>query len=416
MHATPMVDKHFRRSVASELTHGTTAIVQRKAYTSKLQPSSLSISYRGLPFGPYRVTANRGDSIRPVSPSKLLTERGSAEWSLFIIFLVVGLACHRSMFPSDGKSFYRRFARVFFWLLLAVAYAIILHQLTVAQDLIDWSLGYVYELIFGFENLFVFHLTLTMFNPPRQSIRTVLCIVMVCQIIFEFGFFLGLAHLIQSIKAMPYLLGTWLIYVGYTVIQEDVEESEETSEAVACWATRAVLGHRFQDKYSHCGSFFVADEPDGKWRCTKLLPLTACLVIVDFCLEVDVCLTKIEEFPSAYIAFSSSCMASLLIPDMFSLTARMFAHYTSLKYCISIVLIFFGLELWLHAYISMPDIVKCVGIVLFMGLWVLVARFAFHEEYISQVEDKYSSSTMNQTVLATSQKSEQEDCANKTVT
>lgn len=80
-------------------------------------------------------------------------------------------------------------------------------------------------------------------------------------------------------------------------------------------------------------------------------------------LEIDVVLTKIEELPNPYIAFTSSAVAAFSLPDLFFVSKGLLHRFVLLKYGISFVLILFGGQMLLASIYILPPIVACFVII-----------------------------------------------------
>merc|ERR1719498_1156860 len=94
-----------------------------------------------------------------------------------------------------------------------------------------WMTGYLLELIFSIENVFVFHVVCQSFRAPVHLTQKALFLVILGQMVFQAVFFMGLAHWLHQSLVLPYLLGVWLIYVGYESSRHHTEESFDVRES-----------------------------------------------------------------------------------------------------------------------------------------------------------------------------------------
>jgi len=237
---------------------------------------------------------------------------------------------------------------------------------------IMWFTGFLLEFIFSIENVFVFHIVVKAFGTPIRLAQKAIFVVVCVQIVFEMVFFMGLASRVRELTALPYLLGLWLLYVGFQAARDDGHDDFKLKDSVIMRLWKVCLGDRLLLTYKDDLIFFVEDER----ICVSLMfPLIGCLLAVDFALEVDVTLTKIEALPNEYIAFTSSALAALAVPELFCVAKRVFEHYFLLKYGISFVLVFFGVRMLFHDYIDIPDLVGCAIMVVVMALCMLLSEF-----------------------------------------
>lgn len=191
-----------------------------------------------------------------------------------------------------------------------------------------------------------------------------------CQIVFEMTFFMGLADRLRSMHVLPYILGFWLIYVGQHAARDDTHEEFEVQNSTLYRACQTLLGRRFVAAYEPKGDLFIMNQ--GKLSFTLFLPLVFSLLAVDFCLEVDVTLTKIEELPNEYIAFTSSAAAAFAMPELFFVARDLFQRYGLLKYGVSFVLVFFGVQMLFHRFYDIPDLLGC-GIIVGVMILCIIA-------------------------------------------
>merc|ERR1719446_1373910 len=122
-----------------------------------------------------------------------------------------------------------------------------------------------------------------------------------------------------------------------------------------------VLGNRLSPEYEEDGLLMFSVK--GRFYFSLLAVVTACLLTVDFLLEIDVTLTKIEELDNEYLAFTSSVVAAFAVPELFFVAVDLFQRYYLLKYGISFVLIFFGTQMLFHTVFEIPDLLGCAIII-----------------------------------------------------
>jgi tellurite resistance protein TerC len=247
------------------------------------------------------------------------------------------------------------------WMLVAVAGASVVWKRLGEDAGAVWITGYILEFIFSIENIFVFHVVITSFGTGKDEAQKALTVVVLCQIAFQMVFYMGLAHWLRSISLLPYVLGLWLMYVGAHAASEShaTMNMEDTSMYKFCmW----LLGKRFYPAYKD-GSFFCTSKQHHGVCATMLVVVTLCLLAVDFFLEIDVTLTKIEGSENCYLAFTSSVVAAFVVPQLYFVARELFQRYSLLKHGIAFVLVFFGVQMLLHTVFVIPELLDC-GIIL----------------------------------------------------
>jgi len=275
------------------------------------------------------------------------------------------------------------------WLGLGTIYATIIFVRMGSHHGSNWLAGYFLELIFLVENVFVFHGIAEAFLIPTARVSHCLVVVAWGQICFDVVFYMGLAQWLRSWVLLPYLLGFWLLGLGISVLGHGMDEPPEqmaaspsasdmsdASQSPAAGILRNVVGNRV-DMDGHCDAgFLVLREKDIKVPLLDVV--TFVLLLADFLLDIDVVLTKIQEIPNTYIGFSSSAMATFLIPELFALSQDMLSCFPLLHYGIGIVLCFFGLEMVLQQLVEIEPLISCALVVMILAVCVVASAVKDH--------------------------------------
>mmetsp|Transcript_58822 Transcript_58822/g.102950 ORF Transcript_58822/g.102950 Transcript_58822/m.102950 type:complete len:475 (-) Transcript_58822:67-1491(-) len=228
---------------------------------------------------------------------------------------------------------------------------------------IMWFDGYLQEIIFSMENIFAFFPIVKAFDVPPRLTTKVLFFVVVGQIIFQGLLYLDFSEGLEALIWLPYVLGTWLIYMGVSAILEHEDEHEEQflpqvsedklEKRLIIRLLAFIFGDRMVMNYGEW-SFFTRQ--NGKLSITLLCPVFILLLLTDFFLECDVTLTKIETLSDKYIEWTSSAFAAFALPEFFFVVRYLCDRYFALPYGIAFVLIFFGTELCLSDLVVIPGL------------------------------------------------------------
>ncbi|CAE7247877.1 unnamed protein product [Symbiodinium natans] len=216
-----------------------------------------------------------------------------------------------------------------------------------------WLDGYVMELVLSMENIFLYHMILVAFKVPAKMARYALFLVSIFQMLFQMFMFMGIAAWIRELKVLPYLLGAWLILVGLQTMRDDDHEGFDAAHSESYKTFRLAMGDRLLPNYEPDGSVFVYK--NGLVCVTMMGPVTCCLLMVMFAMEVDVTLTKIEEIDSHFIAWSSSVLAAFALPELFVVVRELLRSFYLLKIGISFLVIFFGILLLFRDDVQLSD-------------------------------------------------------------
>lgn len=104
-----------------------------------------------------------------------------------------------------------------------------------------------------------------------------------------------------------------------------------------------------------------------KIRFTLMVPLVGLCVLADFALEIDVVLAKIDLIPDGYIAFSSSALAGFAMTSLIFIMRDITVRFPQMKYSISLVFIYFGLNVLAKEFIVIPPLLSCSIVLLILG-------------------------------------------------
>mmetsp|Transcript_58747 Transcript_58747/g.182490 ORF Transcript_58747/g.182490 Transcript_58747/m.182490 type:complete len:504 (-) Transcript_58747:30-1541(-) len=304
------------------------------------------------------------------------------EWAVFVLAFLIFIVLHLYLIDWPSSRWYHCMA-LFIWLTAAMLYNAVLWVRLGPEAGETWFVGYCLEFVFSIENVFIYHIVVEAFKLPRKPAQKALFIVVCCQVAFQMVFFMGLANALQSLRIMPYILGAWLLYVGAQSMREGDHVSFNGQESVVFRLCQFTFGNRFSPGYQDDNSVFFTG-PDGRTMVSLLMPAIFCLLMVDFVMEVDVTLTKIAEIDNHYIGFTSSVAAAFAVPELFFVARDMFRRFYLLKYGVSFVLLFFGMELLLNSVVHIPDL---VGIGIIAGMMVMCIFLSVLLGYQPRKED-----------------------------
>lgn len=221
----------------------------------------------------------------------------------------------------------------------------------------NWTAGYIFELFFMLENVFVFRYVIHVMSLPPRVLLRVLDGVVWAQITFEAVFFLGLAHQLRSVHFLPHLLGTGLAIFGVSTL---VESAKSEGDGVMSSVIKSVTSSssiRAVEGASEEGSFVTLQ--GMRLHLTTAGTVLVLLLIIDFMCEIDTVLTKIEEIPNPFVAFSSSAMAAFALPELFLLSQDLLRHFPLVKCGIGLILCFLGVQLILARLVVIQPLVTC---------------------------------------------------------
>jgi len=308
------------------------------------------------------------------SPPPTLRRRGyqeffySAElydWCLFSLF-IFAILVFRVTLLNWLAAVHHRSTGLFISLAAATCYFLAVWSQLGHQSGKDWLAGYVMELTFMVENIFIFSLIIHGLKvEPAQIPKCLLCVV-IGQIAFELIFSMGLAAWLRSITFLPYVLGIWLVCCGLSCFFEGQHSQDESNEdTLMMRSLRTLFGDRVVRPQVK-GEVDTATHNQRDQEAFFVCLVVALLLLADFFLEIDVVLMKIETFRNGYIAFTSSAMAVVALPELYFVGEAMLHKYAYLQRGIAMILIIFGLQLVLcnRLHVTLPPLMGCLLIAL----------------------------------------------------
>jgi len=288
------------------------------------------------------------------------------DWGLFFAYVLLFLWVYQRFFmglPSLTK--YHGMA-ILGWITMGLVYNMLVYAKLGAEQGMIWLNGYLLELIFSLENVFVFHVIIESFGTPTRCTQKALFAIVCCQILYELVLYMGLADMICSVGVLPYILGVWLTYLGiHSALESDDHSDFDILETTTVKGIRHIAGDRLVLEYDEDSKFM--DSSGEKTKCTMLGLVFLCLLIADFCLEIDVTLTKLEETQDEYLSFTSSAIAGFAVPELFFVARDLFRRFHMLKYGISFVLVFYGVNMIFPEALAIGPLQGCGVIVVVMA-------------------------------------------------
>lgn len=258
------------------------------------------------------------------------------------------------------------------WLVMATIFGLVIWLRQGESSATLWVSGFILELIFLVENVFVFHIVISAFKLSHRVLDNALFVVVGFQLAFQMVFYMGLASALTHWTLLPYILGVWLLYVGYHAAFDDDQAEFNVMESRIVRGARWLLGSRLLT--AHEADSFVTVGPKGKYCLTVGGLCVAFLLVADFLLEIDVTLAKIEGLGGAkigpeleYICFSSSAVATFTVPELYFVARDIFARLRGLKYGIALVISYLGVQMLLGTVYTVPLL---VDVAIFLGVLI----------------------------------------------
>ncbi|QVQ52118.1 TerC/Alx family metal homeostasis membrane protein [Spiractinospora alimapuensis] len=262
-----------------------------------------------------------------------------------------------------------------FYLLLAVAFGIgvgIVGGPTVAGE---YFAGFLTEKSLSVDNLFIFYLIITGFAVPRQYRHEVLLVGIVVALIMR-GIFIWIgAAAINQWSEVFYLFAALLIYTAYKILKGQIKGEEagafDYTDNVFLRRVRKVIP--FTDDYRG-GALFVRGE-GGVRMATPMLLVILAIGVTDLVFAVDSIPAIFGLTQDAYIVFTANAFALMGLRQLYFLLAGLMDRLSQIGWGLSIIMLFIGVKMFLHALhengVPVPEIGIGVSLVFITSVMVI---------------------------------------------
>ncbi len=252
-----------------------------------------------------------------------------------------------------------------------------------AQAGLEFTTGYLMELMLSVDNLFVMILIFSSFCVPLKDQHKVLFFGILGALVFRFIFiFVGVA-LVESFSWVLYLFGAFLIVTGIRmVVKKEKEEVEPEHHIMVKFFRRF-----FPVTSDYDGDRFFVRRSNGAGKAVLwATPMFIALLVVestDILFAVDSIPAILGITTTSFIVFSSNAFAILGLRSMYFSLSHVMSMFCYLKYGLAGILSFVGIkmllplldpELHISVLTSLAVIVIILGVAI--GASLLRARRA----------------------------------------
>jgi len=254
-----------------------------------------------------------------------------------------------------------------FWIGLAMAFAVFVHQWFGATKALEFLTGYVLEEALSVDNLFVFILLFAYFKVPPEEEKTVLFWGIIGALIMRGIFIVVGVALVQRFHWILYLFGIFLIYTGFQLMREEDEEQDPSRNIVLKFCRRFLpLTDSYEGRH-----FFV--RRGGRTFATPLFVVLLVVETTDILFATDSIPAILAITRDPFIVYTSNVFAILGLRSMYFALAGMMKLFHYLNYGLSVVLIFIGAKMLLPERYHVPTWVALVVVAGVLALSVLAS-------------------------------------------
>jgi tellurite resistance protein TerC len=254
-----------------------------------------------------------------------------------------------------------------FWIGLAMAFAVFVHQWLGATKALEFVTGYVLEEALSVDNLFVFILLFAYFKVPPEDEKTVLFWGIIGALIMRGIFIAAGVALVQRFHWILYAFGVFLIWTGIQLMREGDEEQDPSRNVVLKFCRRFLpLSETYEQN-----RFFVRRE--GRIHATPLFVVLLVVETTDVLFATDSIPAILAITRDPFIVYTSNVFAILGLRSMYFALAGMMKLFHYLNYGLSVVLMFIGAKMLLPQKYQVPTWAALAVVAGVLGLSVLVS-------------------------------------------
>jgi tellurite resistance protein TerC len=254
-----------------------------------------------------------------------------------------------------------------FWIGLAMAFALFVHQWMGATKSLEFLTGYLLEEALSVDNLFVFILLFAYFKVPPEEEKTVLFWGIIGALIMRGIFIAAGVALVQRFHWILYVFGIFLIWTGFQLMRGGDEQQDPSRNIVLKFCRRFLpLTDTYEGK-----SFFV--RRDGRLLATPLFVVLLVVETTDILFATDSIPAILAITRDPFIVYTSNVFAILGLRSLYFALAGMMKLFHYLNYGLSVVLMFIGAKMLVPERYHVPTWVALAVVAGVLALSVLAS-------------------------------------------
>ncbi len=304
-----------------------------------------------------------------------MTEVATIEWIIFIVSIIALLALDLGVFNRKAHVIKPKEAlmQAAFFISAAVVFNIWIYISMGSTSGLEFTTGYVMELMLSVDNLFVIILILSSFCVPTKDQHKVLFWGILGALVFRLAFIVVGVALVEQFAFVLYIFGAFLVYTGIKMVVKKEKESVEPEHNVMV---------RFFRRFMHVtkgyeGDKFFVRRPNVNGK--KILwatPMFIALLVIestDIVFAVDSIPAILGITTTTFIVFSSNAFAILGLRSLYFSLSHIMGLFCYLKYALAGILTFVGAKMLLVDYVHVPVLGSLAAIVLILVVAIVAS-------------------------------------------
>ncbi|HPK80680.1 MAG TPA: TerC family protein [Methanoculleus sp.] len=304
-----------------------------------------------------------------------MTEVTDVAWILFVISIVVLLALDLGVFNRKAHVIKPREAllQVAVFIAAAVLFNIGIYTWMGQEAGLEFTTGYIMELMLSVDNLFVFVIVFASFCVPQEDQHKVLFYGILGALLFRFAFIMAGVALVETFSWVLYIFGAFLIFTGIRMVTKKEEKAVEPDKNILVRGFRKIMP--VTGNYE--GDRFFVRKTDAAGRAVLwATPMLVTLLVVettDILFAVDSIPAILGITTNPFIVFSSNAFAILGLRSMYFALAHIMSAFCYLKYGLAGILSFIGVKMLVVEIYHVPVVVSLAIILVILGATIIAS-------------------------------------------
>ncbi|MFI6818162.1 TerC family protein [Nonomuraea sp. NPDC050328] len=234
---------------------------------------------------------------------------------------------------------------VSFYVVLAIAFGILLWVTEGSAKAGEFFAGYITEYSLSVDNLFIFFIIMSRFAVPRAYQHKVLLVGIMLALVMR-GIFIALgAAALTRFSWLFYVFGAFLLYTAYNIVRGHMkgEEEEFKENALLRWVRRA-----FPTTNSYVGTKITV-KIDGKRMVTPMLIVMVAIGTTDLLFALDSIPAIFGLTKDPFIVFTANAFALMGLRQLYFLLGGLLERLVYISYGLAFILAFIGVKLVMEA-------------------------------------------------------------------
>ncbi|MFZ0284465.1 MAG: TerC family protein [Terriglobales bacterium] len=270
-------------------------------------------------------------------------------WVLFNLFVLAMLAVDLYVFHRPGHTIKFREALSWSigWILLAVAFAVLVYFWRGRETAVEFTAGYIIELSLSVDNLFIFLLIFRYFKVPSDYQHKVLFWGIVGALVMRGVFIVVGIGLIRKFHWIIFVFGAFLVYSGIRLLGKKETGSDPEKNPMLRLFRRLIPVTKDYE-----GDKFLVRRP--RLYATPLLVVLVVIEATDLLFATDSIPAVLAITLKPFVVYTSNVFAILGLRSLYFVLAGMMDFFHYLHYGLAVVLIFIGGKMLGSDYFQIP--------------------------------------------------------------